>query len=264
MAPPFVVEWTFVAYKTRATFFLQGLSIAPCQEAPKEMNAAGQTCTNDRRKRFAEGRRTTAPMAIVTRGKTLSLATKNAPNLEADPGTRAPSKSSPGVSSLFVIVWQRLWIIGAHNLIRRITHDCLSCFLQCYHTAQQQMVDLPIVRVTQALPFVNTGCDYAGPIFLKDAKVRKPHISKGYICLFVCMVTSAIHLELATDSTLVYDEIQWVLIPPRDPHWGGKWESAVRCIKLYLRQVTGNSMLTFEQMRTLPAYITAVISSRPL
>jgi len=24
------------------------------------------------------------------------------------------------------------------------------------------------------------------------------------------MVTSAIHLELATDSTLVYDEIQWV------------------------------------------------------
>jgi len=145
-------------------------NMSVCDYFPKEMNAAGQTCTNDRRKRFAEGRRTTAPMAIVTRGKTLSLATKNAPNLEADPGTRAPSKSSPGVSSLFVIVWQRLWIIGAHNLIRRITHDCLSCFLQCYHTAQQQMVDLPIVRVTQALPFVNTGCDYAGPIFLKDPK----------------------------------------------------------------------------------------------
>jgi len=63
------------------------------------------------------------------------------------------------------------------------------------------MADLPSVCVTQALPFVNTGCDYAGPIFLKEAKVRKPRISKGYICLFVCMVTSAIHLELATELT---------------------------------------------------------------
>jgi len=63
------------------------------------------------------------------------------------------------------------------------------------------MADLPSVRITQALPFVNTGCDYAGPILLKDAKVRKPRISKGYICLFVCMVTSAIHLELVTDLT---------------------------------------------------------------
>ncbi|XP_070851538.1 uncharacterized protein [Drosophila suzukii] len=225
----------------------------------------------------------------------------------------------PGVSSLFVIVRQRFWILGARNLIRRITHDCLCCFRQRHHTAQQQMADLPSVRVTQALPFVNTGCDYAGPIFLKDAKVRKPRISKGYICLFVCMVTSAIHLELVTDlttetflaalrrfislrgkcskiysdngtnfvgakrslnemqellasqrhkdivtSTLADDGIQWVLIPPRAPHWGGKWESAVRCVKLHLRRVTGNSTLTFEQMRTLLAQISAVINSRPL
>jgi len=67
-------------YKTRATLFSRGLSIAPCQETPKEPIAVGQTCTNDRRKRPAEGRPTT---------------TKNAPNLESDPGTRAPSKSSP-------------------------------------------------------------------------------------------------------------------------------------------------------------------------
>ncbi|XP_043947289.2 uncharacterized protein LOC122817906 [Drosophila biarmipes] len=225
----------------------------------------------------------------------------------------------PGVSSLFVIVRQKFWIIGARNLIRKITYDCLSCFRQRYHTSQQQMADLPSIRVTQALPFVNTGCDYAGPILLKDAKVRKPRISKGYICVFVCMVTSAVHLELATDlttetflaalrrfislrgkcskiysdngtnfigakrsldemqellssqehqdivtSTLADDGIQWVLIPPRAPHWGGKWESAVRCVKLHLRRITGNSTLTFEQMRTLLSQISAVINSRPL
>ncbi|XP_070075755.1 uncharacterized protein [Drosophila takahashii] len=225
----------------------------------------------------------------------------------------------PGVSSLFVIVRQKFWIFGARNLIRKITHDCLACFRQRSHTSQQQMANLPSVRITQALPFIHTGCDYAGPILLKDAKVRKPRISKGYICLFVCMVTSAIHLELATDlttetflaalrrfislrgkcskiysdngtnfigakrsldemqellssqthkdtvsSTLADDGIQWVLIPPRAPHWGGKWESAVRCVKLHLRRITGNSTLTFEQMRTLLAQISAVINSRPL
>jgi len=40
--------------------------------------------------------------------------------------------------------------------------------------------------------------------------------------------------------------------------------SAVRCVKLHLRRVTGNSTLTFEQMRTLLAQIRAVINSRPL
>jgi len=47
----------------------------------------------------------------------------------------------------------------------------------------------------------STGLDKAGPTLLKDTKVRKPGISKSNICLFVCMVTSAIHVELATDLT---------------------------------------------------------------
>ncbi|XP_046868719.1 uncharacterized protein LOC124461206 [Drosophila willistoni] len=225
----------------------------------------------------------------------------------------------PGVSSLFVMVRQTFWIFGARNLIRKVTHDCLACFRQRHHTSQQRMADLPSIRVTQALPFVNTGCDYAGPILLKDGKGRKPRIGKGYICLFVCLVTSAIHLELVTDlstdsflaalrrfvslrgkcnkiysdngtnfigakrsldemqkllasqphiekvrNALANDGIQWVFIPPHAPHWGGKWESAVRCVKLHIRRVIGKSTLTYEQMRTLLAQVSAVVNSRPL
>jgi len=77
------------------------------------------------------------------------------------------------------------------------------------------------------------------------------------------LLASQRHKDIVT-STLADDGIQWVLIPPRAPHWGGKWESAVRCVKLHLRRVTGNSTLTFEQMRTLLAQISAVINSRPL
>ncbi|XP_061399074.1 uncharacterized protein LOC133334765 [Musca vetustissima] len=65
-----------------------------------------------------------------------------------------------------------------------------------YH---QFMGDLPRVRVRQAFPFENCGFDYAGPFILKHYHGRNARKSKGYICLFVCLVTSAIHLELATD-----------------------------------------------------------------
>ncbi|XP_075148905.1 uncharacterized protein LOC142222579 [Haematobia irritans] len=105
----------------------------------------------------------------------------------------------PGVSALFVIARQTYWIIGARNLIRNLTHNCLKCFRQRQINTQQLMADLPSIRVRQAFPFENTGCDYAGPIILKQYSGRNTKKSKGYICLFVCLVTSAIHLELATD-----------------------------------------------------------------
>ncbi|XP_075158009.1 uncharacterized protein LOC142231279 [Haematobia irritans] len=105
----------------------------------------------------------------------------------------------PGVSSLFVIARQMYWILGARNIIRSLTHKCIKCFRQRQKMIQQQMGDLPSVRVRQAFPFENTGCDYAGPFILKQHSGRKAQKTKGYICLFVCLVTTAIHLELATD-----------------------------------------------------------------
>ncbi|XP_043865734.1 uncharacterized protein LOC122757501 [Drosophila mojavensis] len=225
----------------------------------------------------------------------------------------------PGVSAMFAIIRQKYWILGSRNLIRRITHECLNCFKQRHHTTQQLMANLPATRVRQAFTFEHIGVDYAGPILLKVHKGRNPRKEKGYICLFVCMVTSALHLELATDLStdtflaalrrfmarrgkpaemysdngrnfvgakrtlnemsqlhtsrehnevvarkLAEQSIKWNFIPPYTPHWGGKWESAVRSVKLHLRRVIGNTVITFEQMRTLLTQIEAVVNSRPL
>ncbi|XP_055922811.1 uncharacterized protein LOC129953595 [Eupeodes corollae] len=63
------------------------------------------------------------------------------------------------------------------------------------------MGDLPSQRISQSRPFSNTGCDYAGPFNIKLSKGRNPKTSKAYICLFVCMATKAIHLELVSDLT---------------------------------------------------------------
>ncbi|XP_041564491.1 uncharacterized protein LOC121467236 [Drosophila elegans] len=100
----------------------------------------------------------------------------------------------PGVSALVVIIRQKYWVFGARNLIRNLVHNCIKCFRQRNQTAQQFMADLPGIRITEALPFQHSGCDYAGPFILKERRGRNPRKTKGYICLFVCLVTSAIHL----------------------------------------------------------------------
>jgi len=48
------------------------------------------------------------------------------------------------------------------------------------------------------------------------------------------------HHNYIVTSTLADDGIQWVLIPPRAPHWGGKRESAVPFVKLHLRRVNAH------------------------
>ncbi|XP_055307227.1 uncharacterized protein LOC129571459, partial [Sitodiplosis mosellana] len=68
----------------------------------------------------------------------------------------------------------------------------------------QLMGDLRRERVNASdKPFVKTAIDFAGPIKVKTNKLRAAKIVKGYICIFVCMVTRAIHLEPVGDLTAV-------------------------------------------------------------
>lgn len=61
------------------------------------------------------------------------------------------------------------------------------------------MGSLPQDRVTACRPFQKVGIDFAGPVQVKNSRVRKAIITKGYVCVYVCFVTKAIHLELTSD-----------------------------------------------------------------
>ncbi|CAF4810031.1 unnamed protein product [Pieris macdunnoughi] len=63
------------------------------------------------------------------------------------------------------------------------------------------MGQLPDARLKPSKPFLATGVDYAGPYHIKFSPGRGAKTYKSYICLFVCMVTRAIHIELVTDLT---------------------------------------------------------------
>lgn len=61
------------------------------------------------------------------------------------------------------------------------------------------MGNLPTPRVNETRAFLNSGVDYAGPINLKMWKGKCNKISKAYICVFICLFTKGLHLELASD-----------------------------------------------------------------
>ncbi|XP_075157882.1 uncharacterized protein LOC142231148 [Haematobia irritans] len=106
-----------------------------------------------------------------------------------------------GLSLTMSYVSRKFWIISGNQLCKTIIHKCIVCFRHSAKSAQQIMGNLPSVRLKPVRPFKHSGVDYAGPITIKASSVRSSATSKGYICLFVCMVTKAIHLEAVSDLT---------------------------------------------------------------
>ncbi|XP_039442932.1 uncharacterized protein LOC120423264 [Culex pipiens pallens] len=58
--------------------------------------------------------------------------------------------------------------------------------------------------------------------------------------------------------------ITWHLTPPKAPHFGGLWESAVKVAKKHLFRQLGPSRLSFEDMCTVLTQIESHMNSRPL
>ena len=53
-------------------------------------------------------------------------------------------------------------------------------------------------------------------------------------------------------------------IPPRSPHCGGLWESAVKSTKKLLVENMLQANLTYEEFETVPINVEAILNSRPL
>lgn len=100
---------------------------------------------------------------------------------------------------LLSILRQKYWILSARSIVRQRVQACNFCFRFKPKPLHPLMADLPSDRVvSQVKAFVCTGIDYAGPFYITLGRRRGAKSQKAYICLFVCLATKAIHLELAS------------------------------------------------------------------
>lgn len=120
-----------------------------------------------------------------------------------------------GVQLMMAHIRNEYWITCLRSELKMIISRCPVCLRHKGRTSQQIMADLPASRIRPARPFRSVGVDMAGPFNIKLS--RRIIMStrsrsaldldlKGYVVVFVCMVTRAVHLdavmELSADAFL--------------------------------------------------------------
>ena len=109
-----------------------------------------------------------------------------------------------GQESVLSSLRETFWIVKGRSAVRRVIGRCMNCQRQrkaC--PGEQFMASLPEDRlIPDKPPFTYVGIDYFGPLEVKQGRSRV----KRYGCLFTCLTTRAVHIEIAhsldTDSMI--------------------------------------------------------------
>ncbi|GFT11584.1 integrase catalytic domain-containing protein [Trichonephila clavipes] len=103
-----------------------------------------------------------------------------------------------GQELVLSLIRQQFWIPHGKSAVKKELRNCIDCFKLVAKPVSQMMGDLPIERINPCRTFEKVGIDFAGPITTKCQHTRKANNFKSYICLFICMCTKAVHLELVS------------------------------------------------------------------
>jgi len=90
----------------------------------------------------------------------------------------------------------QFWIVSGREEIREWEAKCSKCKTRRAKMAKQIMAPLPVSRLGISMKaFDKSAVDYAGPFSTKAGRGKTRF--KRYLCLFSCMATRAVHLEMA-------------------------------------------------------------------
>ena len=87
-----------------------------------------------------------------------------------------------------------------HETVKRVIRKCALCLKsdgKPYISSMQP--NLPGERVSDEPPFIHTGVDFAGPLYVQS----KGQQQKVYLCLYTCASTRAVHLKITKDLSAV-------------------------------------------------------------
>ena len=199
-----------------------------------------------------------------------------------------------GVKETLTELRSRFWIVRGRSLVKKLIQQCRICRRhEGKPYSAPQPPPLPLFRVEEAPPFTFTGCDFAGPLYIKSESGQK----KTWICLYTCCVVRAVHLELVMDLTtptflrcfkrfvgrrglpkmMVSDngktfkaasksiqDVKWTFNIPKAPWWGGVFERLVRSVKRCLKKMLSHARLSYDELLTALVEVEMVLNSRPL
>lgn len=106
-----------------------------------------------------------------------------------------------GNTLTLAFVREHFWITKVKRAVQLVVRKCVKCTRFKAEMQQQQMGNLPIERTTEARAFRFSGVDFCGPFDVKSASGRGIRTTKGYVAVFICLATKAIHLEVVGDLT---------------------------------------------------------------
>ena len=102
-----------------------------------------------------------------------------------------------GVKAILTELRSQFWILKGRNVVKTILRRCTVCRrFEGNPYCAPPPPPLPSFCLEEALPFMHTGVDFAGSLY-----VRQPDgtSSKTWICLYTCCVIRAVHLDLVLD-----------------------------------------------------------------
>ena len=110
-----------------------------------------------------------------------------------------------GTNEVLAELSVQYWIVSAREAMKEWEKKCMQCRRTKATPAKQIMSPLPELWTWNSLQaFSQTSVDFGGPFITRQGR-GKTHL-KQYLCLFTCLATRAVHLELAfsldTDSFL--------------------------------------------------------------
>ena len=100
-----------------------------------------------------------------------------------------------GTNHVHSLLREKYHILKGYSLVKSVLNSCVQCKKSQGQPTQQVMGQLPKERVNaeQKPPFTYVGVDYFGPM---NVKYRRGTV-KRYGCLFTCLTTRAVHIEVA-------------------------------------------------------------------
>ena len=97
------------------------------------------------------------------------------------------------------MIQERYWVLRGREAVKKFTWSCVICRKhEGTPYGPLPPADLPSNRVSEDPPFTHIGLDFAGPLYIeiKNTEDEVKESQTFYVCVFMCVSTQAVHLEL--------------------------------------------------------------------